>query len=159
MVILRVFFVLKDTKTPTKVALAMVVLTFGLNITLVWFLREGGIALATTLAAVVQGGVLLMILRKRLGRLGVRSLLGNVGKSLLATVIMVQVGYLLWLPFENGNGAMDVRTKLLKAGVELPLLVGVCGGSYVGLAWLMGMREVEDVPVVGRWLRRVDRNA
>ncbi len=42
--ILRVFFVLKDTVTPTKVSIAMVVLNFALNLTLVWFMQEGGIA-------------------------------------------------------------------------------------------------------------------
>ena len=52
------------------------------------------------------------------------------------------------------RATIDLQMKVLTAGVKLPLLVGVCGGIYVGLAWFMGMREVEDVPVVGRMLRR-----
>ncbi len=105
MVILRVFFVLKDTRTPSKVSVAMIALNFSLNLTLVWFLQEGGIALATTIAAIVQGSVLLLILRRRLGRLGMKSLGVSVGKSALATLIMVQVGWLLSrikMPWESG---------------------------------------------------------
>jgi putative peptidoglycan lipid II flippase len=157
MVILRAYFVLKDTKTPTIVALCMIVLNFVLNLTLVWFLQEGGIGLATTLAAVVQGGILLLILRKRLGRLGARSLMGNVLKSLVATVVMVEAGVLLNMipmPWAPPPGVLpDVRTKLLTAGVQLPLLVIVCGGIYIGLTRFLRMPEVADLPVVGRYLR------
>jgi putative peptidoglycan lipid II flippase len=157
MVILRVFFVLKDTRTPMGVSLAMIVLNLGLNLTLVWFLREGGIALSTTIAAVVQGAILLLILRRRLGKLGVSALMANVGKSALAALVMVMIGWLLLqipLPWEKGEGgAMEVREKILTALVKLPLLVGVCGAVYVGLTRWLGMPEVGDLPVVGRFLR------
>jgi putative peptidoglycan lipid II flippase len=161
MVILRVFFVLKDTRTPSKVAVGMIGLNLTLNLTLVWFLREGGIALATTIAAIVQGGILLLILRRRLGRLGVRSLVINAGKCLLMTAVMVEVGYLLTLlpmPWERGDAAMNaaalLHAKLLTALVKLPLLVAACGGVYVGLASFLKMPEVYEMPVVGRILRR-----
>jgi putative peptidoglycan lipid II flippase len=161
MVITRVFFVLKDTRTPTKVALAMIVLNLGLNLTLVWFLREGGIALATTIAAVIQGAILIGILRHRLGRLGTRALLVNAGLGLLATVVMVEVGYLLSaipVPWEPtgilvADPATRLHAKLLTALVKLPLLVGVCGGVYVGLARFLDLGEVADLPVIGRWFR------
>jgi len=162
MVILRVFFVLKDTRTPTRISLAMIVLNFALNLTLVWYLREGGIALATTLAAILQGAILLTILRRRLGPLGMRSLLINVGKSLVITAVMVEIGYVLAaipLPWETAGGAIGVREKLLTAGVKLPLLVGVCGGVYVGLAAFLRMPEVRDIPIVGRLFPRTDKSA
>ena len=88
MVLLRVFYALSDRLTPMKVAVAMVLLNFSLNITLVWFLREGGIALATTLSAIAQSAVLLFILRRRLGALGLRRLAGFIAKGLLACLIM-----------------------------------------------------------------------
>ena len=142
MVITRVFFVLKDTKTPTKIALWMIALNFAFNLTLVWFLREGGIALATTIAAVVQGAVLIAILRHRLGRLGTRTLFVNAGLGLLATLVMVEVGYLLSaipMPWEPtgvliADAATRVHAKLLTALVKLPVLVSVCAGIYIALA-------------------------
>ena len=161
MVITRVFFVLKDTKTPTKVALCMIVLNFALNLTLVWFLREGGIALATTIAAVIQGAILIGILRHRLGRLGTRELLANAGVGLLATLVMVEIGYLLSaipMPWEPtgilvADPATRVHAKLLTALVKLPVLVGVCAGVYIALARFLDLGEVADLPIVGRWFR------
>jgi putative peptidoglycan lipid II flippase len=171
MVILRVFFVLKDTKTPTRIALYMISLNFALNLTLVWYLREGGIALSTSIAAVVQGATLLLILRRRLGPLGARSLLLNIAKSALATLIMVEVGYLLsqlpmpWdaatLPATTaaaGEGGRAVtgmlfRAKLLTALVKLPLLVTACAAVYISLARILNMPEIADLPLLGRLFR------
>ena len=154
MVILRVYFVLKDTRTPTVISICMIVLNFALNLTLVWPLREGGIALSTTIAAILQGAILLFILRKRLGSLGVKALLKNVGLSILVTALMVEAGVLLWiipLPWEHGGLALSVREKLLTACVKLPLLVGACAGIYVGLTAFLNMPEVGDLPVIGRF--------
>jgi putative peptidoglycan lipid II flippase len=161
LVIARVFFVLKDTRTPSKIAVAMIGLNFALNMTLVWFLQEGGIALATTVAAIVQGAILLGILRRRLGRLGIRSLLKNAGLGLLATVVMVEVGYMLSaipMPWEpTGVLVADpgtlLRAKLLTALVKLPVLVMVCAGVYMGLARYLGIGDLAEMPIVGRFFR------
>ncbi|MGN6370595.1 MAG: murein biosynthesis integral membrane protein MurJ [Phycisphaerae bacterium] len=158
LVILRVFYAMRDTVTPMKTAMAMVVLNFSLNVTLVWFMEEGGLALSTSLSALIQSGILLWILRRRLGRLGIRSLGKTVGLSLLATLVMVEVGLLIRgirLPWEvAGGGAVGMREKVLTALVKLPLVVGASAGVYLGIAWFFGMQEVGDLPVVGRWLRR-----
>jgi putative peptidoglycan lipid II flippase len=160
MVILRVFFVLKDTRTPTRLSLAMILLNFALNISLVWFLREGGLALATTLAAVVQCAILLLILRRRLGRLGMRFLAVDAGKSLVIAVVMVQIGYLVtripmpWEAAAIADPSQLFSARLLTACVKLPLLVGACGAVYVGLARFLGMPEVYELPLIGRLLRR-----
>ena len=161
MVILRVFFVLKDTKTPTKVALAMIALNFALNITLVWFLQEGGIALATTLAAIVQCAILIAILRRRLGRLGVRDLLRSAALGLLATTVMVAIGYMLSaipMPWEPAgillaDPAARFHAKLLTAFVKLPLLVSACAAIYITLTRFLNLGEVADLPIVGRFFR------
>ena len=103
MVITRAYFALGDTKTPTRVALCMIALNFLLNLTLVWFLQEGGIALATTLAAIIQGTLLLAILRHRLGPLGAAPLIKSTAVGVLVTLVMVQCGYLLLLIPAPGN--------------------------------------------------------
>lgn len=155
MVITRVFFVLKDTRTPTKVAMGMIVLNFGLNLTLIWPLKEGGIALSTTLAAIAQSTILLVILRRRLGSLGLRRMGANVGRGLAATCVMALAGLAISairMPWEHG-GLPTVSEKVLTSCVKLPALVAVCAGIYLGLTKLMGMPEVADVPFVGRFLR------
>ena len=43
-VLVRAFHSLQDTKTPVKVGASMVALNLCLNLTLIWFLREAGLA-------------------------------------------------------------------------------------------------------------------
>ncbi len=154
LVILRVFYALGDTRTPMRVAVSMVLLNFSLNITLVWFMQEGGLALSTSISALVQCGVLLVILRKRIGRLGIRSLGETVGKSLIVTLVMVEVGLLIrgiHLPWE---GAVGMRGRMLMALVKLPLIVGASAGTYFALAWFLRMPELGDLPGVGRFMKK-----
>jgi putative peptidoglycan lipid II flippase len=155
MVITRVFFVLKDTKTPAKVSVAMVAFNLLLNLTLIWPLKEGGIALATTIAATAQSVILLLILRRRLGPLGLKSLGGNVGRGLAATCVMAAAGLAIAaipMPWEHA-GQLTVSEKLLTSFIKLPALVAVSAAIYLGLTKLMGMPEVGEVPFVGRFLR------
>ena len=53
-VIIRAFYSIQDTKTPVKVGAGMVGLNLVLNLTLIWFLREGGLALATAISATMS---------------------------------------------------------------------------------------------------------
>jgi putative peptidoglycan lipid II flippase len=155
MVILRAFYSLQDTRTPMKVAVGMILFNFTLNMTLVWWIQEGGVALSTSISAFVQCIVLLMILRKRLGRLGLRSIAATVGKCVLAAVVMVQVGWLVRaipLPWEASG--LYGNARVLTALVKLPLVVGASALVYFAVAGFLGMSELRDVPVLGRVFRR-----
>jgi putative peptidoglycan lipid II flippase len=164
MVILRVFYSLQDTKTPMKVAVGMILFNFTLNMTLVWFMREGGLALSTSISAFLQCVVLLLILRKRLGLLGLRSIAATVGKSVLAAIVMVQIGLLVRaipLPWEGEGAALhgDLTGRVLTAVVKLPLVVGASALVYFAVAGFLGMPELRDVPVLGKFVRRVWKKA
>ncbi len=155
LVILRVFYALGDARTPMKVAASMVALNLALNLTLVWFFQEGGIALSTTIAASLQTVILLFILRKRIGPLGIRSLASTIGLSLLATLVMVEIGLLIrgiHLPWEGA--AVGMRAKILTALVKLPLIVGASAAVYLAITWFFGMPELADLPLLGRYLRK-----
>lgn len=168
MVILRMYYAMSDRMTPMKVAVSMVGLNFTLNLGLVWFLQEGGIALSTTFCAALQCVILLAILRKRLGRLGLGALVKPVGKSLLAAGVMVLVAlgvsYLLkqhlHLPLEVSHEATGQNGRrgweLLQVSlISLPLIVGASAVSYLGMAWVLKMPELGHVPLLGRWLKKL----
>jgi putative peptidoglycan lipid II flippase len=65
-VLTRGFYARGDTLTPMKVACAMVGVNFLLNVTLIWWLREAGLAWGTSLSAVLQCAVLAWLLRRAL---------------------------------------------------------------------------------------------
>jgi putative peptidoglycan lipid II flippase len=62
----RAFYAKGDTTTPMRIAMLIVVFNFTLNITLIWWLREAGLAWATATAATVQCVILGVLCHTRL---------------------------------------------------------------------------------------------
>jgi putative peptidoglycan lipid II flippase len=159
LVLLRVFYAQRDVLTPMKIALLMVLFNLALNLTLVWWMQEGGLALATTLAAILQSALLLAILRKRLGKLGLASLAASLGKGLLASLLMVEVAYLAscLLPVLPPNAPSSAR--LLDALLRLPLILLTAAATYGLTARFLDMPELNDVPLLRRLRRLVPKRS
>ena len=60
-----VFYANKDTKTPVKVSAVIVVVNIVLNVILMQFLQHAGLALATSLSAMIQFVILIILLQKK----------------------------------------------------------------------------------------------
>ena len=60
------FYALNESRTPVKVSMASVLVNAGLNILLAQFMGYRGLALGTSIAAIVNAGLLLFLLRRRL---------------------------------------------------------------------------------------------
>ena len=103
-------------------------------------------------------------MRRRLGLLGLRSLGATVGKSVLATLVMVEIGLLVRavrLPWETmalPNGGTSLRFRVLTALVKLPLVVGASAAVYFAIARFFSMAELQDVPLLGRFFRNIKGN-
>src|SRR5262249_58571330 len=71
-VVAPAFFALNDARTPMRVSLLSIVVNFGLNWLFVRVLGFGalGLALSTSAVAIANCGILLLMLRHRLGPLG-----------------------------------------------------------------------------------------
>ena len=65
-IILSGFYSQKDMKTPVKIALICVAINFVLNLILMLPMRQGGIALATTISSVINCAVLIIIFNRKL---------------------------------------------------------------------------------------------
>lgn len=64
-VLIRAFYSVKDTVTPVKVGAACVGLNLVLNLSLIWVLQEGGLALSTAISSMAQIVILTLILQKK----------------------------------------------------------------------------------------------
>lgn len=62
----RAFYAKGDTTTPMRIAILMVAFNFTLNVTLIWWLREAGLAWATATAAIGQCVILGVLCHSRL---------------------------------------------------------------------------------------------
>src|SRR3990167_5129294 len=135
-VLVRAFHSMKDTRTPAMVGASMVGLNLMSNLALIWFLQEGGLALSTSMCAILQVAILLYILNGKLGLKGMGAVAGSCGKTLVATSIMALIclGTLHMAPQAGGTfGTKAVR-------LFLPVASGLIG--FLGTAYLLGSEEL-----------------
>ena len=135
-ILVSVFYSLKDTITPVWVAFIAFVANAIFCVVLVGPLGHGGLALATSISALINMAVLFVILRRKFGPFDGRSILGSAARSGAASVVMGVVIYIvMYRTGLYGSGQM------VKAGLVAACLV-TGAGSYVGSAYLLGVPEV-----------------
>ncbi|MCQ9206577.1 MAG: murein biosynthesis integral membrane protein MurJ [Omnitrophica bacterium] len=87
-ILVNSFFSLGDTKTPVKVASVSFFINLGLNFALMWPLKIGGLALATSIAATFNFVVLYILLTRKIGDMGTSRILNSLWRVLVAGVVM-----------------------------------------------------------------------
>lgn len=90
------FFALKDTKTPAKAAFIALIVNIVLNAVLMFPLKIGGIALATSLSGINTFIILFVILRRRLGGFGLQEVFASFSRVLAASICMGVIVYFSW---------------------------------------------------------------
>lgn len=133
----RAFYAKKDSATPAKVGVSMVVLNLGLTIALVGRLRETGIAIANSVTGLATFVVLNVMLRRRLPDLELRPVYVALAKSALASLLMAAAAWGLWRGLTVAVEGATLGPKLVRALV--PVAAG--GAVYFGLARLFRMDE------------------
>jgi len=135
-----VFYALKDTRTPVKVAATSLVVY--VIAALLMYRRMGtfGLALAVAISSVVNFGLLALLLRLRLGRLGLRRITGSGVRAVVAATACGGVAYLVaMLGRWEGGGALVRNYVVLLAAV----VTGI--GAYVVIARLLGTPELAEL--------------
>lgn len=139
----RVYFALQDTATPVKLGLWAVGLNIALNLILVRYLAHGGLALATSIAALANFVLLAYYLRRRLGHLDGRRILGSTAKFIVASLAMgvsVAVAY--------GYSDVFLNPELLAHQLlQMGGLVVLGGVAYFGISALLRTEELIRVIV------------
>jgi len=122
-IVTATFFALQDTRTPVIIAVISIAANIVLGVVLMKPFGHGGLALATSLASIVNLVLLVRALRNKLGSLGWRSIALSACRTLLSSVAM---GLAVWatsraiLPVEN-----ETLSGLLM-GVAASIAVGLC---------------------------------
>ncbi|MEE8573950.1 MAG: lipid II flippase MurJ, partial [Thermodesulfobacteriota bacterium] len=126
-----VFYSLKDTKTPLLAALLGFIANIIFCFILIGPLKHGGLALATTLASIVNFCGLLFMVRKQVGRLGTSDILSSTVKSVISTVAMAIAIVLInhnldWSSYGSGG-----RVVLLLGTIGVGIAVYVISSLIV----------------------------
>lgn len=145
-ILLRAFFARKDTKTPMYSAVVAMVLSLVLMYlgSYTW-LKSDALGLATSIAAIINVIWLLWVLHKRIGKLGMRSLLASTAKTIVATIVMAGtiIGAQLALQAAMEYcypGAMRLRQLVVLVGA---VLAG--SGAFLIAARLLKCRELGEL--------------
>jgi len=135
----RVFYSLQDTKTPVTVGVLTIVVNIALNFLLIKPLGHGGLALAYSLAGLVNMMGLLIILRKRIGSIDGEKMLVSFLQTLGVSALM---GLAAFWSAHLMEGFVNTATKL---GQIMQVGVGIGTGTLVFavLVLLLKMEEGE----------------
>ncbi|MGH7244221.1 MAG: murein biosynthesis integral membrane protein MurJ [Phycisphaerales bacterium] len=140
-VLTRAFYARGDTVTPMRVAVTMVGANLTLNLILIWYLREAGLALSTGLCAMAQALIVAWVARTKLqANVFDRATLIASAKILVVSFLM---GAAVWATVEFWPTPTNWRTSFLR--LSIATIVG--GLGYGVLTFVCRLEEL-------RWLVR-----
>lgn len=152
-IIVSAFYSLQDTRTPAVTAGIAVGANIFLSLWLMTLLDAAGLALATALASMLNGSILVAVLHRRLGRVDWGSIVRSACRVLGACIPMALIclwvaGASMWT--ESGNWM--VKSAALFGGIGLSIT------TYLGVHIMLGSEELDVVlGMVKRKLGRVAR--
>ena len=135
------FFSRQDTKTPVKVAVVAMVANVVLNLLLVFPLAHAGLALATSLSACINAGLLFWILRREKGFDTEPGWSGYLARIILALAVMA-LGLAYFVPGQPSWFQWDMYERAVN--VVLCTFAGAL--AYFAALWLTGMRLRNMLP-------------
>lgn len=136
----KVYYSLQDTKTPMINSFIAVVINIVLNFILINFMAHKGLALATSISAIVASILFLLGLRKKIGSFGLMKSLKCGLKSLFASVVMGVAVFFLYGSLEGlmGNGSLQQLIALI-----VSVAIGVV--VYLVLIYIFKVEEMVQV--------------
>jgi len=142
-ILVNAFFALGDTRTPVKVASVSFFINLVLNFALMWPLKIGGLALATSIAATSNFIMLYILLTRKIGDLGTRRTLNSFIRIVIAGVIMGIFSYAGGTFLAEMDKGIFVNFASLLAVVFLSAVIYILSSLALG---------VDEVKAFVRWI-------
>jgi putative peptidoglycan lipid II flippase len=150
-VVTATFYSLQDTRTPVKVAVTAMMTNIIMSLVLMGPLRHSGLALANSIASMVNFMLLLYSLRRRLGRIDAKRIAQSFFKICSASFVMGVAG---WLALRGGmwqsSGRLVEKTLYLSGTLAFCLII------YLGICFLLKSDEISHIYDIIR-MRRTGR--
>jgi putative peptidoglycan lipid II flippase len=142
-----VFYAHKDAKTPMVASFASIALNIVLNLTLMGVLGFLAFPLSTTLAAILNVGLLYALLPRKIGEMPLGPLAAYAGKLAVASAAG---GGAAWLGNRLAGGALGTSFLATAASVAFCAFVGLA--VFFAVSRLLGLTETREY--LRRFLRR-----
>lgn len=117
------FFALKDTRTPVYCGAIAVVVNIALNFALVTPFSYVGLAVATSVATILNATMYLVMLRRKVGDFGIHAFLAHLSKIVLCTIMMGIAVYFLKAPLLQWSTSTPQMITALAAIVFIGAIV------------------------------------
>jgi putative peptidoglycan lipid II flippase len=135
----RSFFSLQSPWVPTSVALG----NLGLNAildALLYSVGAWGIALSTSLCNIAAVALLLVLLRRRIGRIELTETISSTVRVMIAAGALAVVSHAVWSWLDSALGR-SIGAQI----VSLTLALAAGTGAYLGVCLLLGVRELRPL--------------
>lgn len=152
--LVRGFYAVKDTRTPLLVGVASAVVNLALSVYFTFYLQLGirGLALAISLAGLIEAIALLVLLDRTVGGLIDKIFLIPTAKIATASLIM---GVILWSLMRYLDRIVfdTTRTASLVALTVIVAMVGLA--IYIAVSWVFRLEQLRAILTlvrrVGKW--------
>jgi len=135
------FYALKDTKTPVKIGIFIVFTNIALDLILVKYLAHAGLALATSVAAILNLIILLKVLRDKIGDFGLKSQLSFLVKIIISSIFL---GVICILVSNYFGKVLDLNYKYNQI-IQVTTSIFSGGLVYFISSYILGVKEVKSL--------------
>jgi putative peptidoglycan lipid II flippase len=143
-IVSRAFYALHDTLTPVAVGIGAMALNIALSIALLAPLAQGGLALANSIATIIEVSTLLAILWRRVGDIDARRIALSTARIAVAAITMAVV----LVPFANYFASSPI----------IVALVGTAIGAVIYFVVTFALRS-EEIAFVLRRAKAINRKS
>lgn len=138
------FYSLQDTKTPVRNATISVVINIVFSIILVNIMGIGGLALASSISTTVTTMLLLISLRKKIGKIGFSYILKTFIKGAIASIVMyiiMRIAY-NYIFIYGSRFALESR-KFIAFNCFISVILGM--STYLIVVLALKVKEVKEI--------------
>lgn len=150
-IVLSCYYSQKDMKTPLKVAIFCIGVNIVLNLILMYPLRQGGIALATTISAILNNTILLQMLRTKLKNKYIFQI--KIFKSLAKTIaVSIIAAFGSWWCFSSLHKISFIAIMDWRNLISLSLATVIFSVIFILINFLLKSEEQKEWTILGKKL-------
>jgi putative peptidoglycan lipid II flippase len=143
------FYAMRDARTPVTISIVSVLVNAALNIALVRAMGYVGLGLGTAVASLINAGLLLFLLRRRLGGIDGRRIAWAVVRMSLASSVMAACVWAVHFWLEGLVPGSLLPVQMLRVGLA------IVTGLVVLVAMSRVLRIDEFDEAIGKLVRRL----